>query len=89
MPDDLAIQGLGSLFSYGPLGVAVVVEFWYITYLLKERKEMIAAHKVEIAAERSTNASLQDKRLDDQKTLIPLAHSMVTAVEILSEERKK
>src|SRR5688500_14931559 len=87
------------LFTYGPLGIGLSIALWYIGVLLKDKKDVESyyrdklekietAHKVEIAAERSLNARLQEDRLTDQKTLIPLGNAMVAAVELLDDERK-
>lgn len=76
------------LLTQGPLGIAVVVLLWYIGQLLKERKDMMEAHKVEIAAERKLNADLQAARLEDHKTLIPLAQSLRTGVDLVVKDRQ-
>lgn len=82
---------------YGPLGLACAGLLWLVGKLTdlrdKDRQEfekriveLTNAHKVEIAAERALNAKLQDDRLTDQKTLIPLAHSVIAALEKKASE---
>lgn len=76
------------LLQSGPLGLMVVGLLWYIGRLLKERTEMVDAHKKELAAERALNSQLQKDRLDDHKALIPLSQSLVTAVEVAASRRR-
>lgn len=70
-----------TLLTQGPLGVLAVFMFYLWGREREEKLKIIEAHKVEIAAERSLNAQLQEKRFDDQKILIPLAQSMVVSTE--------
>lgn len=83
-------EGASSLFTYGPLGIAVAGLIWWLGVRerqfqadreswLKERKEILEAHKVEIAAERKLNADIQLARFEDQKVLIPLSQALRTS----------
>lgn len=62
------------LFQQGPLVGLIGVLLWYIVRQ-QERFDQL------LAAERALNAQLQEKRLEDQKVLIPLGSSMVAATE--------
>lgn len=61
-------------FQQGPLVGIIGVLLWWIV-----RREDWWAQQM--AAERSLNAQLQEKRVEDQKVLIPLGNSMVAATE--------
>lgn len=75
------------LLTQGVLGAVVAGLLWERVNMYRERKDMIEAHKTEVAAERSLNAKLQEQRLEDQKVLIPLSHSMVTAVDMARQQK--
>lgn len=74
--------------TYGPLGLMVGVCLWWIAQQNARIESLNARldkreleHKTELAAERSLNAQLQEKRIEDHRVLVPLSHSMTTALE--------
>lgn len=74
---------------WGPLGVISGWLFWKNSRLEDRIDKLITDHKVELAAKDVVILQLQTSRLEDQKTLIPLAHSMTTALEMVQTESKK
>ena len=69
------------LVKLGP-GYAFAAYMLYLWGKERDRNDkLIEAHKVEIAAERSLNMDLVDRRLEDQKVLIPLASSITIATQ--------
>lgn len=73
---------------YGPLGVICGWLFWKNSRLEDRIDKLITDHKVEIAAKDVVILQLQNSRLEDQKTLIPLTHSLTTVLEMQAESRK-
>ncbi len=70
------------LFQQGPIvGILGVLLWWII------RREDWWSQQ--LAAERALNAQLQEKRVEDQKVLIPLGNSMVAAAEQSHELMKR
>ena len=74
-----------ALTVYGPLGLMVALLLWYIARIHDRMDKRDEQYRMELAAERSLNAQLQDKRIEDHKVLIPLSNSMVVSAQQTSE----
>lgn len=73
---------------YGPLGIACGWLLWKNARLEERLDNLISVHKTEIAAKDALVSQLQEKRLEDQKVLIPLTHSLTTVLELQVESRR-
>lgn len=65
-------------FTNGPLIGIIGLLLWYI---LRQQDR----HDQQMAAKDTALLALQEKRIEDQKVLIPLGHSMVAATETSNE----
>lgn len=90
MSDDLLTQAVTQLFaSYGPPGLVIGALLWVLKYLLDDRKELIAAHKVEVAAERATIEKLQAELLAEARGNADLAVSIQEALTALAKATRE
>lgn len=87
--------GYSELFTiYGPAAGVIIILALIVKYLLDERKQMVQAHKVEIAAERANTATeravasaLQAELLTEARGNGDLAVSVKEALEALTKPK--
>lgn len=82
MPEDLVPQAMTQIFAvYGPAALPIIGLLLVIKYLLDERKQIIEAHKIEIAAERARSQELQEQLLLEARGNADLAEAAKRALE--------